>query len=469
MSRHSAKSRSGSILVIVMLITVLLFSLTLVVGQDALQNMGSTSGTMDRKQARYAAFAGLQLALAQLNNTTDEHWASAAPVVMPGIIPGNPRLTFEVEIRNNIYGDIAASIVPKGAVKLDSRALFGDSGVTRKVSGLSGTAIQYNPSFDQAVLSSTVSLVNGSQSIAFDFTKYTDRSQGVAMNATDTAAAQDSTWKKGGKVVSNEHITVDTAGFINGDVSFQNETTTTGGILGGTAPTTPLIKTVHYSGERVTSAGNTIPAARAPYDKASATTDKLSFKGAPIYNTWYDKDGKKHVDLVGYQPVPLDPGPYNNITVPAGETMQLHKGTYYFADTFTVNGSVVLDGSGQVIIYVGKKMVVNSGGDVNFNGNPRDIQTYFTDEDKTPDPTDKLPLPTTFSVSRLEMDGGKATMLVAGAKLRAKIDHSSRLLGALVSDTALFNDKSTAEFDSNLAGQASLLKSEWKLTGIHEP
>ena len=111
-------------------------------------------------------------------------------------------------------------------------------------------------------------------------------------------------------------------------------------------------------------------------------------------------------------------------------------------------------------------MVVN--GLINDGGKPERLQTYFTDEDNTPDPGEPAVAPDKFKVSRLTIDGGRATMTAGGSKLRARLDHGAQLLGSLISDIAVLENGSKLKFDSNLAGQSTLMKSEWKLTGIRE-
>ncbi|CAN0378004.1 unnamed protein product, partial [Phaeothamnion confervicola] len=85
---------------------------------------------------------------------------------------------------------------------------------------------------------------------------------------------------------------------------------------------------------------------------------------------------------------PLTQNVYQNLTVPKGQAIVLSKGTYYIADTLQIDGKLLVEGNDQVVLYVGKKMVVT--GNVNFQGSPANLQTYFTDEDKTPDPGEKV-------------------------------------------------------------------------------
>lgn len=470
MRNKCIKTKSGSVLALVMFLTFLLFVLTSVIGQNVIQNSSSTSKTMDSKRSRYAAYSGLQLALATLNHKADRDYAVAAPVTLTGTMPDSPAVAFSVTLRNNIYGDLPAELVPVGAVQIDSRAQYRDGVVSREIGGLVGNAVQFNPSFDQAVYGNSVELAHGSKSLAFDFNKYTKDLRNDNSYDTDTSV-QDSQWGSGGKVVcSSSLITVADASKIHGDVAYQEAATTTTTSAPTGIPIRPvpvpsssgprLVAGVDYTGQKVAASASALPAVRPPYDKSQATAEITDFTGTPIK----DRQG----NIIGYDPVQFEPGPYKNVTVPAGQTATLKPGTYYFAENFVVGGNLLMDtwSNQPTIIYVGKKMVVN--GLINDGGKPERLQTYFTDEDNTPDPNEPVVAPDKFKVSRLILDGGRATMTAGGSKLRAKLDHGAQLLGSLISDSAILDNGSKVKFDSNLAGQSTLMKSEWKLTGIRE-
>ncbi len=467
MMRKRVNSASGSVLALVMFLTFLLFVMTSIIGQNAVQNASSTSRTTDQKRARYAAYSGLQLALATLNHTADKDFAVAAPVTLTGSMPENPNISFTVTMRNNIYGDLPNEIVPKGAVKLESQAKFKDRDIERDMGGLVGNAVQINPSFDQAIYGNTVNLGHGSKALVFDFNKYVDYLRNDSAYDTDTSV-QDDKWGKGAKVVcSTFNIAVADASKIHGDVAYLDPPSSDSPVAAAAGPAfaslpgvTPLHKGIEYTGDRVPAGAAPLPGMRPPYDRARATTVLDNFDSSPMY------DGRGN--LVGYDTVDLAPGPYQSVSVPSGQSIRLSSGTYYFADDFVINGSVLLSdyGSSQTIIYVGKKMVVN--GRVNPGGKPERLQAYFSDEDDTPDPGERVLEPDKFKVSRLSMNGGKATMAVGGSKLRVGLDAGAELLGSVVADRTMLDHGSKVKFDSNLAGQSTLMKSEWKLTGVRD-
>lgn len=469
MTKICIKTRSGSVLALVMFLTFLLFVLTSVIGQNVIQNSSSTSKTMDSKRSRYAAYSGLQLALATLNHKADRDYAVAAPVTLTGSMPDSPAVSFSVTLRNNIYGDLPADVVPVGAVQIDSRAKYRDGVSNREIGGLVGNAVQFNPSFDQAIYGNAIQLAHNSQSLAFDFNKYKKEMRNDSSYDTDTSV-QDTQWGSGAKVVcSSSMIAVEDASKIHGDVAYQEAASTTVSAPTGipirpvpapSASGPQLVQGVDYTGKKVAASASALPAVRPPYDKSQATVELTDFTGTPIK----DRQG----NVIGYEPVQFEPGAYKNVTVPAGQTATLKPGTYYFAENFVVGGNLMMDtwGSEPTIIYVGKKMVV--GGLINDGGKPERLQTYFTDEDNTPDPGETVATPDKFKVSRLIIDGGRATMTAGGSKLRTKLDHNAQLLGSLISDVAIVDNGSKVKFDSNLAGQSTLMKSEWKLTGIRE-
>lgn len=460
MRSRTTKENQGSVLLIVMFMALLLFILTSTVGQSSIQNSGSSAKVLDQKRARYAAYSGLELALAKLNHEANEDFAVARPVILTGTMPENPNVKFTVTIRSNLYGDLDQSIVPKGAVYLDSQATFNDGSTTRRIGGLAGNAIQNNPKFDQAVYGAEIMMDQDSETHAYDFHKYVDWMRSIDAYDTDRTV-QDSTWGSGAKVVcTTSNITVNRNSKIYGDVAFRDAPASSSGLLGGTTSTTsppPLVAGRDYTGSRVAGTANPLPAMRPPYDSTMATIVIPDLRGTPIY----DLRG----NIIGYNPVTLPKGAYKSVTIPSGQPVTLEAGTYYFADDFNISGNVELPPYGQVIIYVGKKMFIN--GKINEGGDPARLQTYFTDEDNTPDTGETVVNPATFKVSRLQMTGARATMTVGGSNLRSKINNS-QLLGSIASNKIDLLNGSKIKFDSNLAGQSTLMKSEWALTGVRE-
>lgn len=101
------------------------------------------------------------------------------------------------------------------------------------------------------------------------------------------------------------------------------------------------------------------------------------------------RDGQKVKVYVPPAPVPLAPGGYESVSVPGDQTLELSPGVYYFQKGMNVSGKVKLTGSDPVIVFVGEKAVF-SGAEINPHGKTSQLQLCFTDELKEKTEIDAL-------------------------------------------------------------------------------
>ncbi|MBI3927402.1 MAG: hypothetical protein HY319_17825 [Armatimonadetes bacterium] len=447
--------RRGSVLLMVLMMSALIFVFMGVLGTDTVLNLRSGAETTERKQARYAAYAGIQTALNELTRKPD--WNEE----INRALPLDPKSSFSVKVVNNVYGtedlEYEGITIPKGTVYLEALGSTSGTEAKRSVAGMSGLAYRSKTIFDNALAADSMArLTDGSLADSWD------SAQGDYKTVKSLAKDDDSDKSYGlrqGTVASNDIVVLANSSKIDGDVLIQpppgsddpdflskdSSSTVTGQRLDMVRPAP-------------------IPAFRAPFAPEAATvsasygdleapaTDKL---GNPLGPKW------------------LPPGAYKDFTVSSGETVELRSGTYYFRDLLDIGGTVQVDASGgPVIIYVGKDLVLKGGlnpDPAGMSGSRRakDVQVYFTDE-KEVDPDFKDPddpdLPDRISTLRVE--GGRGSFVAAGAELQSVMENGD-IYGAVLGDT--LNLKATSvHFDTTLKGVGLAGISNWNLEGLHE-
>lgn len=178
--------KAGNALLVTLLLMSMVFTLSLVVGHDVLTNMHSTSRSMSKKQAYYSAQAGLQLAIAKVNqNIADPNFARPA-ITLTGELPGQPGITYSVVLDNNADGHLTS--VPVGAIKIDSTVVAEQATAFAPLQ-LTSSAFQFRPNFGQALLASNITVTSNSRVT--------------------------------GSVVSADNISVDDGAFIDGNLSYR--------------------------------------------------------------------------------------------------------------------------------------------------------------------------------------------------------------------------------------------------------
>jgi len=490
------KKRRGSILGIVLMLTMLLAIITAVVASNALQNYRTTNWNASAGTSRYIAFAGLQDAMLKLR----ENPLYDAPFT--GVVPGQPELSYRVTVKNqmNLVETSAATgprtfaepfsvvEVPSRSAKIESDVIRTTSGAReRSLSGIVGTAIWKPTGFVNAASAQGAMIMSGgSKTSAFDFNDYKDR----APNSTDIMNGYvdpvTDTSTDGAHVQTADYMQIADTSKAQGDVTMPAvvadsdvqaaQAAQLRASLAESAPDLVAVlptsrvaptATTHYTGDMKAGSASAIVPCRAPYRQSEAVEALDDFPGkTETVKEKYWEDGKeKEREVSKFTPMTLEPKAYKSIIVKSDQGLRLKAGQYYFSDEFKIDGYVEIDSSnGDVIIYVGKTMTVN--GKINEGGEPATMQVYFTDEDKPIDPKTGLPVVKGFSTLNLN-SGSVSTMVAEGANLISRLD-GARLLGAVSGQAIWMKNSSSIEYDTNLKGRQMAGGSSWKLTGVYE-
>lgn len=520
------RQQRGSVLATVLMLTMLLAIITAVVAGNTLQNYKTTNWSSGAGTSRYIAYAGIQHAMIKLRNNSEYS------DTFSGTVPGREGFTYVVTVSNqkNMRQPAAGSTdkatfrfnlaeIPVNCAKIESRVVrTEDVGTTNKVdrsiSGMVGTAMFKPTNFKNAASArSTVLMTGDSKTRAYDFWLYKDEareSQSLDewkgyINPTPAAGEEDKDDKdkddhkvvKGSADVSTALLMqIGDTSKVEGDVIMPvldegRATTISHDDSGSASMAVSSVDTareslaeidaeiaqamagvgneprkdVNFTGaQKQPGATETKKIAAPPYDRSEAVQTLSDFPGVKKK----DQGGQEFWDAPT-----LEPKAYKSITVPAGQTLKLRPGRYYISDSLKIDGEIKVDdwNRGDVIVYVGRNMEVN--GRVNFQGDPAQLQVYFTDEDHKKNSAGEDIVTDAkgnkvAGFSHLTMGpNSKATMVAQGTNLIAKMDQA-RLLGSVSAEAVWLKNKSTIEYDTNLADRQMAGASPWKLQGVYE-
>lgn len=504
------RKRRGSVLATVLMLAMLLAILTAVVANNTLSNYKATNWSSDTGNSRYVAYAGIQHALILLR---DDPTYNTGSTPIRGHVPGNPGVTYEVTVKNqrNLLprnqdgsgGGIRFDVeeIPANAAKIESKVLLADGRTDRSLAGMVGTAVWRPTAFENAAAARSLIAVSGdSKTMAFNFFDYdgterreekTDSMSGY-VDPDPPGEGDDDDHPHGPRTTANvqsgKAIHIAPEAMVEGDVIAKplqsdgdggtvNPLPAIAQALEAIAPDlaaavpsfNPVPDEERYTGQsRVPDADPEIKPAAPPYNRSEADRNGSLFD-FPATTREVERNGRTETVT---EPFRLEPKAYKNIHVPQHQTLVLTPGRYYVSDEFRVDGKIEVSTGdrGDVVLYVGKKMVVN--GEMNFEGNPAELQVYFTDEDR---PLDENGNPITREDGRpvrgfstLQMnEHSKATMVVEGANLVARLN-KARLLGAVAGMAVWLQNGSKIEYDTNLKGRQMAGGSPWKLQGVYE-
>lgn len=513
----------------VLMLTTLLAIITAVVAGNTLQSYKTTNWSSDAGTSRYIAYAGIQHAMIKLRNNPEFN------ETFQGKVPGRDGFTYVVTVSNqkNMKQPAQGSTdkatfrfnlteIPMNCAKIESRVVLSENvdksnKVERSISGMIGTAMFKPTQFKNAASArSTVLMTGDSKTRAYDFWAYKDDARenqsldewngyinpdpgpgdkpedkkddnkddhkmvkGSADVATALLMQIGDTSKVEGDVIMPEldegRATTFSSDSDSGVTSAQVSSVDTArqslseidpeiaqAMAGvGNEPQ----KDTNYTGnQRRPEATSAKKVAAPPYDRSEAVLELGNFPSTKKRDEW----GNEY-----WEDQTLEPKAYKSIVVPAGQTLKLRPGRYYVSDNFKVNGEIKVDdrSRGDVIFYVGRTMEVN--GRVNFQGDPAQLQIYFTDEDHKKDTngddilTDSKGNKVAGFSHLLMGQNSKATMVAQGTNLIAKMD-AARLLGSVSGEAVWMKNKSFIEYDTNLADRQMAGASPWKLQGVYE-
>ena len=411
------------------------FLMTALFNSAKLGSTASAQGIIDR-QARYAAYAGIQRSFLELNRdpTWRAGWSEPQPLVQ------NPQFAYTVD----------ADDVPLGLgadeVYLFAEGYPGTEEGATAIAAYAGTAYRPSKVFTEAGFGKSSILMSGSS--------VTDAFDSSSAGYSAGSATEE------GSVASTESVAIDGAE-VKGDVILAkaqvNATTDP------TAPPPPsaaaqltLINGGSYTGDELEPAEPRVSAEFVkPYDE---TPDTVITDVETLLPTDAPADA-----------IPtLAPGSYKSITVEPGKKLQLTEGEYYISDLLALeDAELVVPDDDEVKVFIGKDMTVvnsklnepltDSDGSLNNTRRPAELCLFFLDEGVDPDTEETVP--STF----LSKDG-ILNCAIAGGGLRADLDGST-LYGA-VSGNAVRLRNSTLHYDKSLQDNDFSSYTGWRLKGL---
>lgn len=471
------------------------------VGQGVLKNLGDTRHAGENDRARYAAFAGVQRALAEIR--LDPNWGSASwGVVLTYNLPQEPGLTYECKVFNNTMG-VAGKVANIGAQNITvppGQVYVVTSGYdamvpanVRSLGGMAGSLLQRTASFDNSSVTDSRTSLLDSIVDAYDRTK--GKWDGYSVNNSAGIVA---IIPKRATIIMNKFYSLSGA---NTKLDGHGERINTDGVDPNTLTAVPYDSSDGTATITDTSVTNTapdqlgikrntspqiIPAIVSPIAPVSGR-DIVAGGADPDITGGVLKNGKA----------------YNKLTVPPGKSITLKSGRYFFDSIDMDNGEIQIDSSkGPVIVYVGQEMKVANGSTVNKDGYARNLQVYFTDE--KPDETapgvpriDNDPTSLNFGLPVLNEDGtprtksdcqivnkssvcmvsaGKHTDYLVGSNLASDglggytgsgMSDSSDFFGAVIGNEVV-GVEGRMHYDTSLKGAALGLNAGWVLDGVHD-
>lgn len=442
----------GSILVTVLFMTSILALLVAAVATDSFQSLKTVAQSGRDTQAKYAAYAGMEIALNELRKNETFHGTdtiSERHGRLEGNMEGLEKLKYDVLIWNNIQDrDEAGQLTeereemrgPEGVVvKPDTVYIVSSGSDTIKgeevlLSSMAGTATRIRPVFEDAAfarsklaLSGENALVDAWDSQGWDpyvtgaFPGETGGSGGggggkdddklvsnvedyKATLGTDSDEGRTLRLLSGAKLNGHYRVGPDVPQGANLFGLDGGTTSSGGGRFGGSDDGGETTYAITTAGSEEQVAGQE-PSGGVGLGDTKAIKDTKSTE-VPVFKSpvadedvaepvLLDNKPTKKEDKWGDEytvppaPVHLAPGGYESVTVPSNQTLVLKPGVYYFRDEFLVNGGTVqTTGGGPAIVFCGKKAKFVNA-EVNQPGRTASLQLCFTDDLKDEDALDQ--------------------------------------------------------------------------------
>lgn len=422
------------------------------VTSDSLQTMKTVSQSGRDAQAKYAAYAGMEIVMNELRK---EDRFIGAPIKSPnhgrkeGALGELERVKYDVMIWNNMRDKDAAS-APDEAIETEDGVMVqpdtvymvstgSDTGSGEQVvlTSMAGTARRVRPVFEDAAYARSKMILRGNVLVdAWDsgggWTQYIKGEfpgsqsssgggqsggggQGGGQNEPEptvqdykatlgTDSKTGRTMRLLGEAKLNGHYRIgpgvaDKAAFgeDTGSASApsgDDDVSMTYAVATATSPDTQIAGVEEATGSskkfhKLDDKTTEMPRFMAPYE-----TDDL--QEPPVVN---NPTREREVDnpygpgkmtvIDPPAPVDLNPGGYKSVTVGGNQTLRLSPGVYYFQEEMNVSGKIVLTGSDPVIVFIGKKAVF-TGAEINKDGRTSALQLCFTDEEKDEDVLSEL-------------------------------------------------------------------------------
>ena len=426
-------SRRGSIMVTVLFMLSIMALLVAAVANDSLQSMKTVSQSGRDTQAKYAAYAGLELALNELRQDEfylGEEKLSSRHGRLVGLMVDVDKLRYEVHLWNNVKKRDGAGKLPDGGgdsipgpdaivvmpdtVYLVSSGHDVERGEEVLLSSMSGVARRVRPVFDDAAYASTKLALTGefSEVDAWDSAGGMRGNREYSSFNVEDYQATVGTDSKSGRTLRllddtklNGHYRIgpgveakfaygDDRGF--GDGFFVSTSEHDNNIMG----VEPVDKDGKPIGDGkpgdekfvLDTKTTEVPHFISPInDKDVQPAPVLSGKRTKIRDEFGDPVlDEKGNETYTTEPTDLEPGGYRSVVVKRWQTLKLTSGVYYFKDGMDITGgTLTVSGDGPVIVFVGKEAnFVNSK--INPDGSTSALQFCFTDGNKDEAELDKI-------------------------------------------------------------------------------
>ena len=370
------------------------------VGINTMTHLQGTNANLYRKQAKHAAYGGIQWALASL--AKDSTWEpSPKPFLLD--LTGHKDVTVEILVYNNNHGALGANfrapdgtLVPRGATYIITMGKAADqrSISTSAMSTLAfyGDELPTTALFADQKLELSDSMTDSWISFSennrhkYELSEHTSEAT-VGTNASESGVVLHSSRVLGGLLLGSGAQRDAALVALEGS-----------SILGQTTTQTDLIRVqAHKPPEWLES-------------RAEAELPAVEKGGA------------------------LEPGSYDTVRAGKGETIRLSSGSYYVRSSLSLDGArLVIDPPGPVTLYVGGELKVSGGSRINPDDTGPDTVTAGASTSGLPGNLDvqmvgngNLSVRPTFEMS----DQSKAWMSVSGRTLAGAMNNSE-LFGSL--------------------------------------
>ncbi len=406
------------------------------VASDSMQTLKSTSQSGRDSQAKYAAYAGLELVMNNLR--IDEQYAGEKNISKrhgqkDGQLSELSQVRYQVLIWNNMQegstGDgsdssMDDSLDASGGVKVRRDTVYMISTGKDTVRGeevllasMAGTARRIRPVFEDAAYARNKIAMEGNvlvdawdsqggwvKYVAGEFPSSSGGSSGGGTSSSSGGQQPDPT-------VENYKATVGTDGKAGRTMRLLSGSKLNGyfrvgpgisgepfsddagskssskdsvsyGVATATDPDNQVAGQKDSTGKnkfaKVDEKSTEMPRFIAPYD-AEDLSPAPKVDNPSTTKEVKDEWGNKVTQTVPPAPVKVEPGGYERIDVAGDQTLELSPGVYYFKEGMNVSGKVKLTGGDPVIIFIGEKAVFD-GAEINKDGKTSSLQLCFTDE-----------------------------------------------------------------------------------------
>ena len=392
------------------------------IGNLSQQQMNSVARTNWQKMATYAAYAGVQKALSELEGS---HGWSAGIADTP--MPGQPNVLYQVEVTNN-YASGSGVMAPDGKTWVPPGAVFLYSlGKVegRESEGVGGYAVlvgAQRPAFDHAIFGQAGVTLTNSSVLMYDpegVVTASDPIAHVGTNSTDLSALVSTASTVEGKLLSpvgSPAGVVSVSGGTNAGVEIAEET--------------KLVTEFPIT-------GTPAPLVAAQQAVASPGTMAPPWGGLPLSDTYW-----------------LAPGSYGDVVVPPGRKLGFAPSAagdrnYKFRNLVLMPGASIEVNTipdYSIVCYVENNVILLGNNLVNWDTAtdqprmPRELQFYLTGLQATPTSN------TTLSVT----DCPKTSFIACAQKGQATLTNST-VYGSLIMDRCTLAN-STLYYDVRVTG-----------------